>query len=163
MKKSLIAISLIASAFAAQANTAPTAQAAQPAPAQAAAPAKAAGSSVNVTGAWAKEAAAPRLTQKGTSVEANFDVMLPVVKQKPQWVVSSQANKKELVRVTMKSKDGSATLDMDIARELRDQQKLKAGDAITAEVSQGALLIFSKDKVPLGFMVKPGLPVSNLR
>jgi len=162
MKKSLIVLSLMATAFAAQANTAPTAQA-QPAPAQAAAPAKAAGSSVNVTGAWAKEATAPRLTQKGTSVEANFDTMLPVVKQHPQWTVASQSNKKALVRLAMKSKDGSATLEMDISRELRDQQKVTVGDAISAEVSQGALLVFSKDKVPLGFMVKPGLPVSNLR
>lgn len=160
MKKSLIALALIATAFTAHANTAPTAQAA---PAQAAAPAKATGSSVNVTGAWAKEASAPRLTQKGSSVEANFDVMLPVVKQHPQWKVAGQSNKKALVRLAMKSKDGSATLEMDISRELSDQQKVKVGDAISAEVSQGALLVFSKDKVPLGFMVKPGLPVSNLR
>lgn len=153
----LMSMALVAAAasFSAHATVAPTEQAAQPA--------KTASAAVNVTGAWAKEATAPRLTQNGTSVEAGFEVMLPVVKKQAQWLVTGQTNKKDLVRLALKSKDGSAALEMDISRDLRDQAKVKVGDAVTAIINQGSLLVFSKDTTPLGFMVKAGMPVSNLR
>lgn len=154
MKKNLMSLALIALAstftYAAPVASAP---AATPQP------------TVTVSGASATEAAAPMLTMGSAKpVEASFGTMLPVVQAHPSWVVTAVKTKNaQRARLALKSTDGVAKLEMDIAEMQRVQQHIKAGDTLNTAISQNALVVFSKNKVPLGFLVKPGLPVASLK
>lgn len=150
MKHLLLSLSLVFSATVAHASATDSAQATVAKPV-------APKMSIGITGATSMPAKAPlMLSIAGTkATEPSFDVLEKTAKQHPEWVVEGLKAEGENVRVTLRSKDKKATLDMDTAKSMADASKLEKGSKVTMDtqkVGQAVLLRIMKDNVPLGFM-----------
>ncbi len=165
MKKSLLTIALVAAAFGAHATTQPsTTESAAPA-AAAQAPAQAAGATVSVTGA-STVAGAPLLlsVNGGKAIDPSFQELFEAAQAHKAWRVTSVKTSGEKARMYLTSNQGKATIEMDVASDMVKGLKLNKGATIDIETQvsgQGALIKFSKDKTPLGFMVNKNTAVTS--
>lgn len=149
MKHLLLSLSLVFSAAAAHASALEGVQAG----AKPAAPKMA----IGITGATTMQAKAPLMLSiaGAKAAEPSFEALEKTAKQHPEWVVESIKPDGERVRVSLRSKDKKATLDMDTAQRMVEASKLELGSKVTLDtqkVGQAVLLRVMKDNVPLGFM-----------
>lgn len=160
MKKHALAFALLTLALGAQAAVTPPKEAeSTAAPVKASAPDAplTTAAPVKVTGATTVAGSPPQLVLDGkTLLDPSFQVLFDVVKTNKSWKISEIKDQDKAYRVTMNSTTSKTTLAMDVAREMLLSLKLKTGDTVdvvTQVMGQDALIKFTKDKVPLGFMV----------
>lgn len=149
MKHFLLSLSLVFSVAAAHASATQS----TPSEAKPAAPKM----SIGITGASSMPAKSPLLLSLAgaKASEPSFEVLEKTAKQHPEWVVNALKAQGDTVRVSLRSKDKSASLDMDIAQRMVEASKLEKGSKVTMDtqkIGQAVLLRFMKDNVPLGFM-----------
>lgn len=118
---------------------------------------------VKVTGATTVAGAPPVLAVDGkTLVDPSFQDMFDVVRTNTSWKVTELKDQGAVYRISMDSTSSKTTLGMDVARDMLLKLKLKKGDTVdvvTQVLGQDALIKFTKDKVPMGFMVYKLEPV----
>lgn len=163
MKKSLLALAILAAAFSAQATSQPaSSEVGAPVAAQAA-PAQADSASVSVTGASTVAGAPLLLSVNGAkAIDPSFQELFDAAKTHKSWKVTAVKEQTEKARLFMNSTAGKATLEMDVATDMVSGLKLKKGSTIDIETQvsgAGALIKFTKDKTPLGFMVNKNTTV----
>ncbi len=169
MKKSILALSLLAATLSAQAISSPDhkessgaatgeAVAAQPAPAPATS------ATVNVSGASTVAGAPLLLSLKGAkAIDPTFQQLFEASQEHKTWKVTHVKLQGAKARVFMASTTGKASLEMDVAGAMVTGLKLQKGSTIDVETQVsggGALIKFTKDKTPLGFMVNKSTSVS---
>lgn len=164
MKKSLLTIALVAAAFGAHATTQPTTTEGAAHSAAAAAPTQS-GATVSVTGA-STVAGAPLLlsVNGGKAIDPSFQELFDAAQTHKAWRVTNVKSAGEKARMYLESTQGKASIEMDVAADMVKGLKLKKGATIDIETQvsgQGALIKFSKDKTPLGFMVNKNTAVTS--
>lgn len=149
MKHLLLSLSLVFSAAAAHASATEGVQAG----AKPAAPKMA----IGITGATSMPAKAPLMLSiaGAKATEPSFEVLEKAAVDHPEWVVVALKPDGDRVRVSLRSKDKKATLDMDTAQRMAEASNLEKGSTVTMNVQkfgQAVLLRIMKDNIPLGFM-----------
>jgi hypothetical protein len=172
MKKSLLALALLAatvSAFAAQQPAKPVvASAAHPVAASAAAaPAAVAtnNATVTVSGASTVEGAPLLLSLHGEkAAEPSFQTLFDAAQSHPKWTVTDVKPLKNHSRLYLKSASDAATMEMDIASKMATDLKVVKGATVEAQTQrsgEGALIKFTKDLTPIGFLVNQTTTISQ--
>lgn len=172
MKKSLLALALIGAtvgAFAAPQPAKPAAaSAAVPVGASvaaAAAPAATNNPTVTVSGASTVEGAPLLLSRHGEKpAEPSFQELFAAAQSHPKWTVTAVKALAGHSRLYLKSASDTATMEMDIASKMATDLKVTNGVTIEAQTQrsgQGALIKFTKDMTPIGFLVNQTTTISQ--
>jgi hypothetical protein len=174
MKKTLLTLALMTAvigAHAAEQSAKPAATisasavhaAAASAPAAAAAPAATANPSVSVSGASTVQGAPLLLSLNGEkAIDPSFQQLFEAAQAYPKWKVAQVTSKGAVSRMSLKSESGKATIEMDVASSLVTGLKVEKNAVVEVETQssgRAALIKFTKDKTPLGFMVNQSTSV----
>jgi len=174
MKKTLLTLAMMAAAISAHAAEQPakpaaaiTASAAHAglasAPAAAAAPVAMANPSVSVSGASTVQGAPLLLSLNGEkAIDPSFQQLFDAAQAHPKWKVTQLTSKGAVSRMSLKSESGKAAIEMDVASSLVAGLKVQKNAVVEVETQssgQAALIKFTKDKTPLGFMVNQSTSV----
>lgn len=173
MKKSLLALALLTAVIGAHAAEQPSKPAvaaaagavhavAASAPAAAATPV-AANPSVSVSGASTVQGAPLLLSLNGEkAIDPSFQQLFDAAQAHPKWRVTQVTSKGAVSRMSLKSESGKATIEMDVASSLVTGLTVEKNAVVEVETQssgQAALIKFTKDKTPLGFMVNQSTSV----